>query len=138
MENFVIIFFLKKGRGVSQKSTWLARGVSQKSLLGPQEGSKSPENWSTWFMEDWALYFMSSIQTSYPCESLIHFHKIMYSCKYICKCKQSVQVKNLIFFYFTQTLLLILVLLNDIFANYNRLLQSCWYEPLYSFIFIMQ
>ena len=93
MDNFLI--FQKKG--VSEKSTWLARGVSQKSLLGPQEGSKSPENWSTWFMDDWALYFMSSIQTSYPCESLIHFHKIMYSCKYICKCKQSVQVKNLFF-----------------------------------------
>ena len=41
-------------RGVSKKSTWLGRGVSQKSMLGPQGGggSKSPENWSTWFMND--------------------------------------------------------------------------------------
>ena len=136
MKNFC--YFLQK-KGVSEKSTWLARGVSQKSLLGPQGGSKSPKNWSTWFMGDWALYFMSSIQTSYLCESLSYFHNIMYSCKYICKCKQSVQVKKSIFlFYFTQTLPLILVLLNHILANYNRLLQSCWYEPLFSLIFIMQ
>ena len=52
MDDFALKKF-KKG-GVSEKSTRLARGVSQKSMLGPQGGggSKSPENWSTWFMND--------------------------------------------------------------------------------------
>ena len=54
MDDFAIKKF-QKGGGVSEKSTWLTRGVSQKSMLGPQGGrggSKSPENWSTWFMND--------------------------------------------------------------------------------------
>ena len=53
MDDFALKKF-QKGGGVSEKSTWLARGVSQKSMLGPQGGggSKRPENWSTWFMND--------------------------------------------------------------------------------------
>ena len=37
MADFALKKFQKKG-GVSEKSTWLARGVSQKSMLGPQGG----------------------------------------------------------------------------------------------------
>ena len=37
MDDFALKKF-QKGGGVSEKSTWLARGVSQKSMLGPQGG----------------------------------------------------------------------------------------------------
>ena len=53
MDNFAIKKISK--RGVSEKSTWLARGgqpkVHVRSTRG-EGGSKSPENWSTWFMND--------------------------------------------------------------------------------------
>ena len=38
MDDFAIKKFKKKGGELSEKSTWLARGVSQKSMLGPQGG----------------------------------------------------------------------------------------------------
>ena len=54
MDDFAIKKF-QKGGGVSEKSTWLARGgqpkVHVRSTRG-EGGSKSPENWSTWFMND--------------------------------------------------------------------------------------
>ena len=39
MDDFALKKFQKGG--VSEKSTWLARGVSQKSMLGPQGGGGS-------------------------------------------------------------------------------------------------
>ena len=41
-------------KGGIWKVHMVRKGVSQKSMLGPQGGggSKSPENWPTWFMND--------------------------------------------------------------------------------------
>ena len=52
MDDFAIKKF-QKGGGVSAKSTWLGGEpkVHVRSTRG-EGGSKSPENWSTWFMND--------------------------------------------------------------------------------------
>ena len=137
MKIFCYKFFFKKG-GIWKVHMVSKGGVSQKSLLGPQGGQKvlkiGPHDL-------WVI----GRSTSCHQFKLHTFVKVWVTFIKICTpvnifvYVNSVQVKKYIFlFYFTQTLPLILVLLNHILANYNRLLQSCWYEPLFSLIFIMQ